>query len=129
MSSHHVSSESNKILLEEFCPDPSIEDDIETLIRQNEIRSGFKGLDYNLAYYKYIKGWNDEKLIKYLRDFKVIPENGIKARLRFISDEIWTPYIPVYQGERLIIEKFGKEPSPNQFQELITHQTLPSDLI
>jgi len=123
------SSESNKILLEEFCPDPSIEDDLETLIKQNEIRSGFKGFDYNLAYYKYVKGWNDDKLIRYSRDFKVIPENGIKAMIRFISDEIWAPYIPVYQGERLIIEKFGKKPSPNQFQELITNQTLPSDLI
>jgi len=49
--------------------------------------------------------------------------------IEFISDEIWAPYIPVYQGERLIVEKFGKEPSPFQFQELIVNQTLPSNLV
>ncbi|UCC21039.1 MAG: hypothetical protein JSV62_07105 [Promethearchaeota archaeon] len=122
-------SESNKILLDEFCPNPSIEDDIETLIKQNKIRDGFRVFNYNLAYYKYVKGWNDDELTKYSRDFKVIPEIGIKAMLRFISDKIWAPYIPVYQGERLIIEKFGKEPTPRQFQELMVNQTLPSDLV
>ena len=49
--------------------------------------------------------------------------------LRFISDEIWAPYTPVYQGERLIIKKFGNKPAPNQFQELIVNQIVPSDLI
>ncbi|MFX1418641.1 MAG: hypothetical protein ACFE9N_06955 [Promethearchaeota archaeon] len=122
-------SESNKLLLEEFCPNPSVEDSLETLVRQNKIRIGFRRLNYNLAYYKYVKGWNNEMLIKYSRDFKVIPENGIKAMLRFISDDIWAPYIPVYQGERLIIEKYGREPSPSQFLELIANQTVPSDLI
>lgn len=121
--------QSNKILLEEFCPNPSIEDNIETLIKQNEIRNGFKGFNYNLAYFKYEKGWADEDLVKYIRNFKVIPENSIKAMLRFISDELWAPYVPVYQGEQLIIKKFGANPSPSQFQELIINQTLPSDLI
>ncbi|MFW9878972.1 MAG: hypothetical protein ACFFG0_38325 [Candidatus Thorarchaeota archaeon] len=121
--------EINKILLKEFCPDPNNEDELETLIMQYEIRQAFKGFDYNLAYYKYEKGWDDDKLIKYSRTFKIIPENGIKARLKFISDKLWAPYVPVYQGERLIIEKFGKKISPNQFQELIVNQTLPSDLI
>lgn len=120
--------ESCKILLEKFCPNRNIEDEIEILIKQNEVRSGFKGFSYNLAYYKYVKGWNDNELIKYSREFKVIPESSIKTMLRFISDEIWAPYVPVYQGEKLIIKKFGNDPSPNQFKELMVKQTLPSDL-
>jgi len=121
-------SESCKILLEKFCTETDDEDDIETIIKQNEIRSGFRGFNYNLAYYKYVKGWNDEKLINYSRDFKVIPESSIKAMLRFISDEIWAPYVPVYQGEKLITKKYGNIPTPNQFKELIVNQTLPSNL-
>ncbi|MFW9825175.1 MAG: hypothetical protein ACFFE4_19695 [Candidatus Thorarchaeota archaeon] len=120
--------EKTKISLEVFCPHPEIEDDIETLIKQNEIRSGFSELDYNLAYYKYVKGWSDDELIKYTRNFKLIPENGIKAKLSFISDEIWAPYALVYQGKRLIIEKIGNNPTPDQFRDLIINQIIPSDL-
>ena len=61
-------------------------------------------------------------------NFKVIPERSIYAMLRFISDEIWASYVPVYQGKKLITKKYGNIPTPNQFKELIVKQTLPSDL-
>ena len=58
----------------------------------------------------------------------MIPDKGIRAILKFISDELWAHYVLVYQGERLITEKFGNRPSPKHFRRLLTEQTLPSDL-
>ena len=58
----------------------------------------------------------------------MIPENGIQQILNFISDDLWAPYSIIYQGERLITEKFGYQPSPKHFKSLLTNQTLPSDL-
>ena len=121
--------ESSKILLENFLPTPKEEDSLEILIGQKEIREGFRKFESNLAYHKYVDGWDDVKLISYTKSFKVIPNEGIKSLLNFISDELWAPYIPVYQGERLITEKYGNQPSPRQFQRLLSEQFLPSDLI
>ncbi|MFW9951588.1 MAG: hypothetical protein ACFFKA_15845, partial [Candidatus Thorarchaeota archaeon] len=97
-------------------------------IKQSEIREGFRRFEGNLAYHKYVDKWNDNELRKYANDFQVIPDEGIKAMLNFISDDIWAPYILVYQGERLISEKFGNRPSPEDFRKLLTEQTLPSEL-
>ncbi|MFX1455386.1 MAG: hypothetical protein ACFFDB_08420 [Promethearchaeota archaeon] len=120
--------ESSKILLENFCPNPQNEDSIELLSVQCEIREGFRKFESNLAYHKYVNNWTNDELIDYSRSFKVIPDEGIKGLLDFISDEIWAPYIPVYQGERIIIENLGNPPTPELFLKLLTEQTLPSDL-
>ncbi|MFX0039064.1 MAG: hypothetical protein ACFFCY_07245 [Promethearchaeota archaeon] len=120
--------ESVKISLENFCANPEIEDSLDILIQQKEIREGFRRLQCNLAYYKYVDGLLEKDLIKYAESFKVIPEEGIKGIIEFISDELWGSYIMVYQGERLITEKFGKRPSPEQFRRLLTEQTLPCEL-
>ena len=82
-----------------------------------------------MAYNKYIHKWTDDELIKYAKTFKVIPDAGIKAILKFISDDLWAPYVLVYQGERLITEKFGNRPPLKHFRRLIIGQTLPSDLL
>ena len=121
-------TESIRISLEEFCPNPEIEDDLEVLIEQSEIRRGFGKFGSNLAYLKYVHGLSDEELLKYSRDFGVLPDTAIKSILSFISDVLWAPYSIVYQGERLITDKFGFRPSPVNFGRLLTEQFLPSDL-
>ena len=121
-------TESIKISLKEFCPNPEIEDELEILIEQSEIRRGFGRFGSNLAYLKYVLGLTDEELLKYSRDFEVFPDTVIKSILTFISDELWAPYSIVYQGERLITDKFGFRPSPLNFGRLLTEQILPSDL-
>lgn len=121
--------ESARILLEEIHPNSKIEDSIEVLTKQSEIRRGFRRFESNMAYNKYIHKWTDDELIKYAKTFKVIPDAGIKAILKFISDDLWAPYVLVYQGERLITEKFGNRPPLKHFRRLIIGQTLPSDLL
>jgi len=105
-----------------------LEDDIEILAKQNEIRKGILKLESNLAIEKYVNGLTDEELIKYGTKFELYPEKGIRSMLKFISDDLWAPYILAYQGERLITEKFGNRPHPNQFRRILTNQTLPSDI-
>jgi hypothetical protein len=121
-------TESIRISLEEFCLNPKIEDDLEVLIEQSEIRRGFGKFESNLAYLKYVHGLSDDELLKYSRNFEVLPDTTIKSILKFISDELWAPYSIVYQGERLITDKFGFRPSSLNFGRLLTEQTLPSDL-
>ncbi len=106
-----------------------IDDSIENLISQNEIRRGFRRFESNLAYHKHVNKWDDKKLADYAKSIKVMPNTSIRAHLRFISDKLWAPYVMTYQGERLITEKYGIRPSPKDFRRLLTEQTLPSDLI
>ncbi|MFX1455384.1 MAG: hypothetical protein ACFFDB_08410 [Promethearchaeota archaeon] len=115
-------------IMRKLIPNSEIEDSIEVLIGQGEIRSGFRRFESNLAFHKHVDKWDDYKLIKYARSFKVIPDKGIKQMLKFITDELWAPYILVYQGERIIKDKFGDRPTPKQFYRLLSEQTLPSDL-
>lgn len=121
-------TESIVLSLEKLCPNPENEDDLQVLIEQSEIRRGFGKFESNLAYLKYVHGLSDIELLKYSRDFKVLPDITIKSMLEFISDKLWAPYSIVYQGERLIADKFGSRPSPLNFTRLLTEQTLPSDL-
>ena len=121
-------TESITLSLEKLCPNPENEDDLQVLIEQSEIRRGFGKFESNLAYLKYVHGLSDDELLKYSRNFEVLPDTTIKSILKFISDELWAPYSIVYQGERLITDKFGFRPSSLNFGRLLTEQTLPSDL-
>jgi len=121
-------TESIRSLIEDIHPVPINEASIDSLIGQSEIRRGFRRFESNLAYHKYVNKWNDKKLIEYAKNFKVIPFASIKGLLKFISDKLWAPYTMTYQGERLITEKYGVQPSPKDFRSLLTEQTLPSDL-
>jgi len=120
--------ESAKILLDNFCPNTEIEDSIEKFIDQINFRRKFSRFECNLAYHKYVDEWSDKELTNYAKDFKVLTENVVKSMLKFISDDLWAPYIQVYQGERLITQKLGTHPMPQQFFKLLSEQTLPSDL-
>ena len=122
-------TERAQILLEKIHPNPKIEDTLETLTKQSEVREGFRRFESNLAYHKYVHKWSDDKLIKYAKSFKIITDMAIKSILGFISNKLWAPYVFTYQGERLITEKFGNRPSPKHFRKLLIEQTLPSDLL
>jgi len=115
--------------LEKFCLHPELEDDLDTLIKQKMLKSKFSVLEGNLAYCKYVYNWNDDKIKDFLKQLEIIPDSGIESMLKFISDELLIPYILIYQGERLLIEKFGKHPNPKLFQNIYKDHTLPSDLI
>lgn len=121
--------ESTKVLIENIHPIPKNEVSIEELIDQDEIRRGYRRFESNLAYHKHVNKWDDKKLIDYAKSFKVIPDKAIKGVLKFISDKLWAPYAMTYQGERLITEKYGIRPSPEDFRKLLTEQTLPLDIL
>jgi hypothetical protein len=123
------SNESSKIYLEEFCLNPDLEDNLEILVKQNEIRNNLLKFECNLALHKYVNGWTDENLIAYGAEFEFFSEKDIKIMINFFSNHLWAPYVLAYEGERLITEKFGNRPPPNQFRRLIANQTLPSDII
>lgn len=121
--------ESSKILLDFLDRNQTNEDDIELLIKQIEVRKGFLRFESNLAYLKHVDFWSDNHLIEYAKSFEVFTDETIKGMIRFISDKIWAPYSLAYQGERLIVEKFGRRPTPNQFKSLLTEQVVPSELV
>ncbi|MFW9828275.1 MAG: hypothetical protein ACFFEY_11840 [Candidatus Thorarchaeota archaeon] len=121
--------ELSRILLENFCPNPETEDTLEILIKQCEIRRGFRTFNQNVAYHMHIDGWKKEDLISYCKMFKVLADSNIKSLLNFISNEIWGLYVLAYQGERIIRDKFGNPPTIGSFRKLITEQNLTSDLI
>jgi hypothetical protein len=121
--------EKGKIILEEICPNPEEEVTLDILIKQLEIINGFRKLQQNLAYIMYVYEWKVEDIIKYSRDLEVISEEGIKYILDFISDNLWAPYVMIYQGDRLIIKKYGIRPSIKNFGNLLIKQNLPSDLL
>ncbi len=116
-------------LLNEFCPNPEREVPIDILNHQLEIAKGFRKFQEKLAYLKYVNEWNDEDLIKYSQDLELISDEGINYMLDFISDNLWAPYVMVYQGDQIITKKYGINPSIKNFGNLLKEQTLPSDLI
>jgi len=116
------------ISLENFCVYPEIEDDLELLIKQIQLKKKFRVLEGALAYYKYNNNWNDNEIREFLRQLELTTEPAITSMLKFISDELWAPYVLSYQGERLLIEKFGNHPNPEYFQTVYLENTLPSDL-
>ena len=62
--------------------------------------------------------------------FDVHSENHIKQQLKFIRDPLWSMYVFTYFiGEKMIKKKYGERPSLDNFEKLLTHPILPSDLI
>jgi hypothetical protein len=122
--------ESAKILLNDLYPSKlKLEEDLVSLIKQNDIRKGFRRFESNLAFHKYVDDWSEKELVTYIKSFGIIANNVIPGILAFVLDELWAPYIQTYQGERLRTNKFGEKPSPEKFRKIISEQTLPSDLI
>ena len=120
-----------KIGLEEICPTPEKEYDLDALITEHNAREAKSALLNNIAFHAYVDGWSDEKLVKYGLNFGLRTENELKnGTLKFIHHPIGSTYaFNYYIGEKLIKKKYGKRPSPSDFKQLLTHQFLPSDLI
>lgn len=122
-------TESILIQFNDLCLNPENEDDIETLIQQSYFRKKLHDLQSKLAYYKIVGNWGNDDIIKFAKDLGLLPEIGIKFFLNSISNEIWAIYFLIYQGERIIVKKFGVKPDPKKYQQLFLKEFLPSDLI
>ena len=120
--------ESYQLLLDKFCPNPKIENSVDELVKQSEIRFGFLNFERKLAYKKYMDGWDNKEIFKYAKNFKIFPEIRIKAMLNFISDRLTAPYAFAYTGKSLIKEKYGQRPSITEFKKLLTEQIVPSEI-
>lgn len=116
--------------LDEICPFPEKEYNIDAIIAEYNARKARFVLTNNLAFHTHVDGWSDEKLVKYGLNFGILTENIIKHSLKFIHHPIASTYVfNYYTGEMLIKKKYGERPSPADFKQLLTHQFLPSDLI
>lgn len=115
---------------EALCPNPSEEDDIESLIKQ--WKAGYKaiGLRTNLSYHAHVDGWPEAELIEYGLQFGYYNKMELKHHLKFILNPLTATYSFCYTtGKQLIEKKFGEHPSPDNFKILLTQPVLPSDLI
>jgi len=116
--------------LEEICPIPEKEYPIDALITDYNVRKARLALASNLAFHTHVDGWSDEKLVKYGSNFEIYTLKNIKKILQFIHHPIASTYaFNYYIGEMLIKKKYGERPSPSDFEQLLTNQFLPSDLI
>jgi hypothetical protein len=119
-----------KISLEEFCLNPNEKTSLNNLINQFNAKRKLEQFSYNLAYHYLLEEWNDEQLIRYASSFEVFSKEDIENRLRLLKDPVHsTTIFSYFSGSKLIIEKFGEFPSPNNFLELLTKPILPSDLL
>jgi len=120
--------EKGQLIINDFCHKPSSED-LDVLIYRYQIKSKASMLYSNLAILAHEDGWSDDELVKYSLDFGFITEKKVRQALKFMRHPLWSTYIFNYSiGEALIKEKFGKQPSPEDFKLLLTHPILPSDL-
>ena len=117
------------INLREFCPDPSKESSIESLIAQSRVKGKISLYLYNLAYYALIDGWSEESLIRYATSFEIFSQENIENRIKLIFNPIHSTTAFSYNiGSKLIKKKYGEFPSVKDFRNLLINQILPSDL-
>ena len=117
-----------EIEVQEICPEPS-QTNLEFLIERRKLSSELRKVYSNLSFLAHVEKWDHDQLIKYQTDFKFISETRAKAILKFIFDPLWDTYNFNYTiGEKLIKEKFGERPYPEDFRTLLTRPILPSDL-
>lgn len=117
-----------QISLDELCPNAQNED-LEILLAQNQAWDKLSGFYNNIAIHAHVDSWSDDQLIDYGLNFGFYTEKYIRQQLKFIRHPLWSTYIFTYFiGESLIKKKFGLRPSPKDFETLLTHPILPSDL-
>jgi hypothetical protein len=122
-------SEAWEIALEHLCP-AKLNENIEMLIERSKLYKNLNKFSSNLAIHRYADGWSNKELLDYMMQFELWTENECKERLKFISNPLWSTFIFTYsEGEKLIKQKFGERPSPQDFSTLLTRPILPSDLI
>jgi hypothetical protein len=121
--------EKGQFILDHICHKSS-EANLDLIITYCQIQGELLKLLNNLAIHAHQDGWSDDKLVKYAFDFNLAPENLIRQRLQIIRHPLWSTYVFNYtHGERLIKQKFGQNPSPEDFKKLLINPYLPSDLM
>ncbi len=117
-----------QFILDEVCHDPS-NTNLDLLMKYEQSEGQLLKILNNIAIYAHEDGWSDDELVKYVLDFDLIPEKYIRRQLQTIRHPLWSTYVFNYTyGETLIKHKFGKNPSPKDFQMLLIKPFLPSDL-
>jgi hypothetical protein len=120
--------EKAQFILNEICHNPS-NTDLDLLMKYEQSEAQLLKILNNIAIYAHEEGWSDDELVTYAVDFDLVPEKYIRKSLKFIRHPLWSTYVFNYTyGETLIKKKFGKNPLPKDFQMLLTHPILPSDL-
>jgi hypothetical protein len=118
-----------EIGLNEFCPNKSEEDSLETLIAQNKVRNKLNLFWYNFAYHALIDNYTDEELISYGKKFEIFGEIDLRNQLKRLNDPAYSKNAFTYNlGMNLIKRKYGEFPSIRDFRNLLIDSILPSDL-
>jgi len=119
-----------EIGLQNFCPDASKEDSLETLTKQYRLKGKMSLFWYNLAYHTLIDKWRKESLIQYATSFEIFSLDTIKNQLKLMLNPVHSTTVFSYNlGRSLIINKYGEFPSVKNFQNLLVNPILPSDLV
>ena len=114
----------------QFCSNPTDEDTVEKLARQNKIKERHSVFLYALAYRALFDGWSEEKLTQLATSFKIFNKIDIKNMLELIFDPIYSTTAFLYNlGANIINEKYGGIPSTKNFLNLLSKPLLPSDLM
>lgn len=121
--------ESAEISLREFCPNISKEASLERLILQNKVRVKLSLFWYNFAYHALVDKYSEEELIQYGKSFEVFSEEVLKVEIKRLSNPAYSKNAFLYNlGTKIIVRKYGKIPSLNEFKNLLINPILPSDL-
>jgi len=121
--------EQAEISLREFCPDSSKEDSIEIIIAQNKVREKLNLFLYNFSYHALVDQWSEEDLIRYGTNFEIYSKETILNQLKMLSNPVFSKNSFMYNiGRNIILHKYGKFPSTNNFRGLLVNPILPSNL-
>jgi len=122
--------EQAEISLREFCPDSSKEDSIEVIVAQNKVKKKLNLFLYNFTYHALVDKWSREDLIQYGTNFEIYSKENISNQLKMLSDPVFSKNSFMYNiGSNIILHKYGKFPSINNFRDLLINPILPSDLV
>jgi len=122
--------EAVEISLRDLCPDSSNEVSLEIMMAQNKVKGKITLFWYNFAYHALIDKYNDEELMRYGTNFKIVSKETIKNQLKRISNPVYSKNAFMYNlGTNLIKHKYGEPPSVKDFRYLLVNPLLPSDLI
>jgi len=122
--------EQAEISLREFCPDSLKEDSIEVIIGQNKVKEKLNLFLYNFSYHALVDEWSEEDLIRYGTNFEIYSKEIISNQIKMLSSPAFSKNLFMYNiGNNIILHKYGKLPSTNNFRDLLVNPILPSDLV
>jgi len=119
-----------EIGLNEFCPDVSKEDSLETMIAQYKVRNKSALFWYNFAYHALIDNYTDEELISYGKNFEIFGDDDLRNQIKRFNDLAYSKNAFTYNlGMNIIKKRYGELPSVKDFRNLLINPILPSDLL